>query len=650
MFAKVSKSWIKALEERSVERLSYIGINGGAEAMRVNEPRQGNLFRSGTIARGNRLVAFIAAISLSYEIALPSPGLGAVLKCGQPVSSGDGPMASDALAVLQASVGLPACSVAPCVCDVGLPQGISTSDALRVLRNAVGALSILSCQCAPCSTFALSATDGGEIDFGWNGKAHNNTLPRGRLFGLAVLHRCGDDGAVCSDDSDCDEISCEPSCDCQSDTTCEIAGPVSDRRCLTTEEICRDNADCGGPCVYLLGPPAPVSIAGNGVCVVSYVDVAVTGTLEVSAGQLDWDALVLRQSHIGISIDQPCPRCGTPEAVPAIGDSFVCEGGSRDGNDCTVDAVDPKFGGTSYDCPPVPSQFVKSVPLRLKATTGLVEREAHFPCFGAETFSHPSRGTGKCLDNDSPCSSNAECTRCIQDPSRPCGTNIDCAGDGPCAQAPDQPVTCGFWCHCGVCDDESGVGCFADSDCAVGVPCVEGGLSQQQSSPNGCVDDDRICGTSVAEQCESTRIGNCTSQSDRICSSDSDCLSAGPCMFEAELACFGSAVSREGSSASFGKACRNAPTASPCSSDAECEAGDECVEAAHVETVAVYCAAPEQAILDTAAGLPGPAAWSARLRVEACACGDGSVGCYEQCDDSNRAPGDGCDAECRAEQ
>jgi proprotein convertase subtilisin/kexin type 5 len=33
----------------------------------------------------------------------------------------------------------------------------------------------------------------------------------------------------------------------------------------------------------------------------------------------------------------------------------------------------------------------------------------------------------------------------------------------------------------------------------------------------------------------------------------------------------------------------------------------------------------------------------------ACRCGDGKVGCSEQCDDGNNVNGDGCDQACRTE-
>ena len=33
-----------------------------------------------------------------------------------------------------------------------------------------------------------------------------------------------------------------------------------------------------------------------------------------------------------------------------------------------------------------------------------------------------------------------------------------------CLAAPDQPVSCGFYCHCGFCDDDPNFPCFGDED------------------------------------------------------------------------------------------------------------------------------------------------------------------------------------------
>ena len=64
-------------------------------------------------------------------------------RCGQPVSSGAKPTASDALRVLKAAVGVASCS--SCVCDANGNGNVTAADALVVLRAAVGLPVVLAC-------------------------------------------------------------------------------------------------------------------------------------------------------------------------------------------------------------------------------------------------------------------------------------------------------------------------------------------------------------------------------------------------------------------------------------------------------------------------------------------------------------------------
>ena len=71
--------------------------------------------------------------------------------CGQPVTDGDGPSASDALGVLRAAVGTTECEV--CVCDVDGNGRVVAADALATLRRAVGQPG--GDQCLACLAQAL---------------------------------------------------------------------------------------------------------------------------------------------------------------------------------------------------------------------------------------------------------------------------------------------------------------------------------------------------------------------------------------------------------------------------------------------------------------------------------------------------------------
>lgn len=67
-------------------------------------------------------------------------------RCGFPVTDGDKPAASDALRALRVAVGSAECAL--CVCDVNDNGGVSTSDALLILKAAVGL--DVSLDCPPC--------------------------------------------------------------------------------------------------------------------------------------------------------------------------------------------------------------------------------------------------------------------------------------------------------------------------------------------------------------------------------------------------------------------------------------------------------------------------------------------------------------------
>jgi hypothetical protein len=73
-----------------------------------------------------------------------SAGLG---DCGQPLSSGERPTASDALYILRTAVDLEDCTATgqPCICDVNSTGSATASDALVVLQVAVDLPVVLAC-------------------------------------------------------------------------------------------------------------------------------------------------------------------------------------------------------------------------------------------------------------------------------------------------------------------------------------------------------------------------------------------------------------------------------------------------------------------------------------------------------------------------
>jgi len=89
---------------------------------------------------------FALASGLAAATALADLG-----DCGQPITAGAGPSASDALFTLQAAVGNGSCE--PAVCDVDGTCTVTAVDALRILRYAVQLPEILDCElCGSSST------------------------------------------------------------------------------------------------------------------------------------------------------------------------------------------------------------------------------------------------------------------------------------------------------------------------------------------------------------------------------------------------------------------------------------------------------------------------------------------------------------------
>lgn len=631
---------------------------------------------------------FVWAMALT----VPASSLAARWDCGQPSSTGPSPAIRDVLVILKAAVGqITPCLAKPCICDVNGDGSITVSDALLLLKNVVGQSVALRCDCPiidpyACTSARIRSLPGSTLDYGFTGIGHGSDLGHGSFVDVAVLQRCSDSQAVCERDSDCDNSDCRPTCDCVVDQSCEFAGPVGQKHCVTTLKDCDTNADCpsGAACRSSVGPPLPLSSGGTPVCVQSHYEEALTGTANAGTGEVLASAVVKARIHLGIAISKPCPRCGPPEQSPKVGDTFTCEGGQYPGEACTVDAVSDLFGGTSFDCPNQLQSKVMGAgaTLRLREiTTGTTTKTAKLPCanfaFRGNPLNAPTN-PGKCLDNAAACSSNADCRRCSGDPATACTGNSDCSGKGACAEAPDQPVSCGFWCSCGFCDNNPNLPCFDTGECPEGQACQAGtgaGTAQNspQQRPNDCTVDKFVCGTQADEECATTTQGTCSLEPWRSCAADSSTCqdnAAGQCIVQTR-SCFEPRLTRSGQPGPVGAFC--AVDGSACSSNADCRRCDgdasqacagngDCGEvgpcaagpcvgpAAAPETVALVCMpATSSSSINAVGGLTGPAAFRGHSLVEICSCGDGTIGCGEECDDGNRAHGDGCDENCRVE-
>jgi len=105
-------------------------------------------------------VRFLCSLGLLLSVA--STAAGAQGDCGQPITSGASPTASDALAVLRTAVGSSACEI--CVCDVDGSGSIVASDALATLRRAVGQNVALAC--LACRVETTIGPEGGTLASG----------------------------------------------------------------------------------------------------------------------------------------------------------------------------------------------------------------------------------------------------------------------------------------------------------------------------------------------------------------------------------------------------------------------------------------------------------------------------------------------------
>ncbi len=623
----------------------------------------------------NKFSRVLAAMFIG-GLLLSAPGLSLAEKgdCGQPSSTGAGPKASDAQTILKDAVGQATdCDAKQCICDVNNSGGTNTTDALLTLKKAVGQDVALTCNCPPggpaCTSGRLTTQAGSDLDSGWTGIAHNSDVIIGASITARVKRECSVSTDVeCEQDADCPgSETCEPTCDCINDKSCEITGPTGPKKCINNLNPCTTNADCGPDvaCVYTFGPPLPLSSGGTPVCVISVFDGPLTGTADSGTGEAVASSNLRSRVFLGISIDKPCPRCGAPNQNPKVGDTFTCDGGPNNGQTCKVEGVTVDFGGTSSKCPPDLGANVSGSGLAIRfneVTTGTTSKTAQLPCkfFGFTGNPTVPGSNPKCLDKtgagDPVCTSNADCTRCTGNPSITCASNADCTGAGTCAQAPDQPVTCGFWCNCGFCNNNPSLPCFQNGDCPDGQTCQQGtGTGTQPNSPqqrpNDCSSDKFICGTTEEERCATSIQGTCSAKPYYTCSSDQDCtgFNAGTCVFEFKP-CFESRITRTGVPSPLGTYC--AFENKTCTSNADCTGTDDfCVEdSARPQTVALFCVpATSSSTVNSAGGITGPGAVRLNSFMEVCRCGDSTIGCDEQCDDGNTVNGDGCDDLCQTE-
>ena len=283
-------------------------------------------------------------------------------------------------------------------------------------------------------------------DLGWSGLDHGADI---------------NDGVVLSRSLDCpDTIPGDPQCG-----VCSVVGIDSspgncrcsnDTSIVCDEPLTADTDDCGGAtCDCYAGPPIPKLTGGFPTCSVLRFSATPTGTVDLDSGAASFTDLLNQRVYLGNTQQEPCPYCsGDVTANDGIRNG-TCVFGANAGGACDVHGDNrtfpvPSGGGHSYDCLPSPGLNVSGLgmPLTLTSTTNTVTLDAEVPCF---TF------------------------------------------------AP------GFTCPCGVCSEDSTIGCQSNADCTGTCDAVS--ISEPQ--PNGC--------SSLVCTDDGNGNGECVGDTDMFC-------------------------------------------------------------------------------------------------------------------------------------
>ncbi len=406
------------------------------------------------------LVAVLAAVAVFSS---PAPLRAQTGSCGQPVSAGTVPTASDARYTLLAAIGARVCET--CVCDVDASGGVLATDALLLLNDATGIAVELTCTpcgenagCPGIAQFALlakirgacatNADCGGiaacdptigrcrsrtNLDIGWTGLGHNQDLDD------IVPARL--------------EIDCTGPAPCGECTITGLDPQLGNCRCANDNRIpcftphAADADRCGGEtCDCYFGPPVPLSAGNVPTCLLNLVESEVSGLVNVDEGSGTIEIPLLEEVYLGINILQPCPVC---EGDPAPGNGQregACNGGLNDGETCDAQSENTSFtapGGArhSLDCFPDPGVVITPSGLRIamQLGTGTSTLSATVPCgvLGQDT---------------------CPCATCSGDSSVACTSDAECSmvGAGTCSRTASGVVPQPNACEGGVCNDVGG--------------------------------------------------------------------------------------------------------------------------------------------------------------------------------------------------
>jgi hypothetical protein len=406
----------------------------------------------------------VACATLVLAIFFSSaPGGAQTGACGQPVSTGTVPTATDARYTLLAAIGARVCDL--CVCDVDSSGGIVATDALLLLNGATGLDVAFTCstcgvdgECPGVAQFALlskirgacatNADCGGiaicdptigrcrtgtNLDIGWSGLGHSQDLDD--IVPARLKVECTGP-APCGE---CPIVGLDPqlgNCRCANDNRIP---------CFVPHEA--DAQSCGGEeCKCYFGPPVPLSAGNVPTCLLNLVEDEITGLVNVDEGSGTIEIPLLEEVFLGISLLQPCPVCDG-DTAPANGQrEGTCVGGLNDGESCDAQSENTTFtapGGArhSLDCFPDPGVSITPTGLRIAMVLGTGESTLD------ATVSCGLFGQDSC-----------PCATCSGDPSVACASDAECAAveAGTCSRTASPVVPQPNGCNDGVCSDIGG--------------------------------------------------------------------------------------------------------------------------------------------------------------------------------------------------
>jgi hypothetical protein len=277
------------------------------------------------------------------------------------------------------------------------------------------------------------------IEIGWTGVAHYGSLVDDYILSGAVTcpgTMAGSCGTCTVDGISSDGPHSASFLRCANDVSMPCTTPFG-----------ADAACGGGTCTYVLGPPLNLSAGNNPTCSLLRLANDIVGTADPDLGSTELDVEISASVYLGISLDQPCPRCvGDTTAHDGV-TGGTCDSGLNAGDPCDAQGFDETFAAqsnghsVSLDCPPAGVPITGSgLKVNLEFTTGTADLPFEVAC------SSPNE-----LDD-------CACAICTGDSSLACRNDAECAmvGAGTCSAGGGGVSREQNGCADGICTDLGG--------------------------------------------------------------------------------------------------------------------------------------------------------------------------------------------------